>query len=296
MTLPFRSLTISITIAILLAGCDDKASHRAIHHAEREVAQALAHAGARLVERGAGNTGGNAAAAPDRPANVSTALVTGRNAVGHRDFEHAKAVLQRQIFTGTLQRDFYCGCGYDARKQVDLGSCGFVPRKDPRRAGRIEWEHIVTAWEIGHQRQCWQQGGRKACTTSDPIYRVAEGDLVNLVPAVGEVNGDRSNFPYSQWTSHPAPIYGACQTVVDFGLKRAQPRAEVRGHIARVFFYMHQRYGLGYSKQDQQLMCGWAASFPIDNWERERDRRILALQGAGNPLVEQPEEIKRFCG
>ncbi|EGH19336.1 endonuclease I, partial [Pseudomonas savastanoi pv. glycinea str. race 4] len=36
--------------------------------------------------------------------------------------------------------------------------CGYVPRKSAKRASRIEWEHIVPAWQIGHLRQCWQNG------------------------------------------------------------------------------------------------------------------------------------------
>lgn len=284
--LPFFLLVlIALVFAIL-----HKTGHHSMRRAEKDVAHALADAGARLLQQAPGGQ-----VVPGQDTHVPTDLVTRSHDVGHRDFEHAKEVLNRAVYTGALREEFYCGCDYD-NKRVNLGSCGVVPRKNASRASRFEWEHIVTAWEIGHQRQCWQQGGRENCSHNDPVYRVAEGDLVNLVPAVGEVNGDRSNFPYSQWTSHPQPLYGKCETVVDFDLKRAQPRPEVRGRIARVFFYMHQHYGLGYSRQDQQLMCAWAAGFPIDDWERERDRRIVALQGTGNPLVEQPAAIKPFCG
>lgn len=66
------------------------------------------------------------------------------------------------------------------------------------RATRIEWEHIVPAWVMGHQRQCWQKGGRKSCTDTDPVFREMEADLHNLAPAIGEVNGDRSNYLYSE--------------------------------------------------------------------------------------------------
>ncbi|MDX1268943.1 MAG: endonuclease, partial [Oceanisphaera sp.] len=90
---------------------------------------------------------------------------------------------------------FYCGCPIDAhgKKLVpNLERCGYQVRKQQKRASRIEWEHVVPAWELGHQRQCWQQGGRKNCTRNDTVFKRMEGDLHNLVPAVGEVNGDRS--------------------------------------------------------------------------------------------------------
>ena len=82
--------------------------------------------------------------------------------------------------------EFYCGCKYSGNR-VDLRSCGYTPRKNANRAQRIEWEHIVPAWVIGHQRQCWQKGGRKNCAANDAQFRKAEADLHNLVPSIGEV-------------------------------------------------------------------------------------------------------------
>ena len=219
-------------------------------------------------------------------------LVYGKKAIGHRDFANAKKVLP-SVFAG-MEEDFYCGCRYTG-KSVDLAGCGYRPRKSFERASRIEWEHVVPAWVLGQQRQCWQNGGRENCTDTDPAFQVAEGDLVNLVPAVGEVNGDRSNYPYAAWTSHPEPMYGACQTIVDFKGKRAQPRAEVRGRAARITLYMAETYKLRLSKQDKQLMCAWSKTYPVDQWERRRDAQIVRWQGAGNALVTDPVRLRRAC-
>ncbi|MGC0153826.1 endonuclease [Chromobacterium vaccinii] len=220
-------------------------------------------------------------------------LVRGGKEVGHRDFPAAKRILPR-IYSG-MEVDFYCGCRY-RDKAVDWQSCGYRPRKSETRASRIEWEHVVPAWVLGHQRQCWQQGGRKACGDRDALFRMAEGDLNNLVPAVGEVNGDRANFAYGAWEAHPRPIYGQCRSLVDFKQKRFQPREEVRGAAARITLYMHQRYGLRISDQDRKLMCAWARQYPVDEWERQRDKRIVQWQGEGNFLVSRPEELSRMCG
>ncbi|MCP9760629.1 endonuclease [Aquitalea sp. S1-19] len=220
-------------------------------------------------------------------------LVSGKGSVGPRDFNNAKKVLPG-VFNGE-EIDFYCGCPYTG-KTMDLASCGYQPRKNASRASRLEWEHVVPAWVLGHQRQCWQQGGRKNCTSTDDVFRMAEGDLVNLVPAVGEVNGDRSNFSFGAWTRNPEPMYGQCQTIVDFKGRRAQPREEVRGRIARIYFYMHGRYGLKMSKQDTQLMCAWAKTYPVDAWEKSRDARIVKLQGSGNVFVQNPQQLASVCG
>ncbi|WP_286788792.1 MULTISPECIES: endonuclease I family protein [unclassified Pseudomonas] len=179
--------------------------------------------------------------------------------------------------------DFYCGCHYSG-KTVDLKSCGYVPRKNATRASRIEWEHIVPAWVIGHQRQCWQKGGRKNCTSSDPVYQKAEADLFNLVPVIGEVNGDRSNFAFG-WLPQKSTQYGACQMVVDFKAKKAMPRPEIRGMIARTYLYMSERYDLRLSKQDQQLYSAWNKQYPAERWERQRNQRLACIMGHGNKYV-----------
>ena len=74
------------------------------------------------------------------------------------------------------------------------GKCGYSPRKPVTRKGnpneraaRIEFEHIVSAYEFGNQLQCWQEGKRKNCTETSDLFNVMEGDLHNLVPAIGSV-------------------------------------------------------------------------------------------------------------
>lgn len=106
----------------------------------------------------------------------------GAQADAPRTFSEAKKVAWKLY--APQSTEFYCGCKYTGNK-VNLAACGYVPRKNAKRAARIEWEHIVPAWQIGHQRQCWQEGGRKNCTRYDPTYQKAEADLHNLVPSIG---------------------------------------------------------------------------------------------------------------
>ena len=179
--------------------------------------------------------------------------------------------------------EFYCGCTYKGNR-VDLDSCGYEPRKNAQRAGRIEWEHVVPAWVIGHQRQCWQDGGRKNCTANDPVFSRAEADLHNLVPSIGEVNGDRSNFSFGMLTQKPHQ-YGACPFVVDFKQRTAMPPENTRGTIARIYLYMSDRYKLRLSRQDQRLYGIWNRQYPVSEWEQWRNRKIACVQGNANPYV-----------
>lgn len=179
--------------------------------------------------------------------------------------------------------DFYCGCTFKGNR-IDLSSCGYTPRKQPKRAERVEWEHIVPAWVIGHQRQCWQQGGRQRCTSSDPVFSKAEADLHNLVPVVGEINGDRSNYGFGMLSEKPSQ-YGACPFVVNFKQRTAMPPEYSRGAIARAYLYMSERYKLRLSRQEQRLYDIWNRTHPVSEWERWRNQRIACIQGNANRYV-----------
>ena len=184
------------------------------------------------------------------------------------------------------QETFYCGCKYDGEKKLapDLNSCGYQIRKQERRASRIEWEHVVPAWTFGHQLQCWQNGGRKECVKSSLNFKSMASDLHNLVPAVGEINGDRSNYRFALLPTNPE-MYGACEVKVDFKARRVEPPVKVRGKIARIYLYMADRYAFRLSKQERQLYEAWNRQYPISAWEVERDNRIAAIQGWHNPYI-----------
>ncbi|WP_420794614.1 endonuclease [Thalassomonas viridans] len=94
--------------------------------------------------------------------------------------------------------------------------CGYKPWNSKTKKGKInmraqciEWEHVVPAWEFGHQLQCWQTGKRKNCAATSPKFQQMEGDLHNLVPAIGEINEDCSNFKYSMIPGETR-VYGRC--------------------------------------------------------------------------------------
>ncbi len=206
-------------------------------------------------------------------------------------FTEAKVVAKQKVYqdqASSSMGELYCGCKWTwvgkSGGRIDAESCGLQARKQENRAERTEWEHIVPAWTFGHQRQCWQRGGREHCVDDDPVFRAMEADLFNLYPSVGEVNGDRNNFNYGMATG-VTPQYGQCKTKVDFEERVAEPRDEVKGLVARTTFYMFDRYKLSMSRQQQQLLMAWDKQFPVTVWERERNNRIAAIMGYANPFV-----------
>ncbi|MCP5426563.1 MAG: endonuclease [Gammaproteobacteria bacterium] len=213
-------------------------------------------------------------------------------------FSAAKRLLYEEIYRDH-RITFYCGCRYDKARHVDLESCGVTPRKNATRAQRVEAEHVFPAHQFGNFRACWRDpvkvcgtkmSGRECCEKSDPVFIAAHNDLMNLYPAVGEVNGDRSNY---NWGMIPGERrdYGRCDIEVDSSIRRAEPPDAVMGDIARVMFYMSDTYGFRLSQQDQQLYTAWSRQDPPDAWEIERDRRIKAIQGKGNRFIENYEVI-----
>lgn len=203
-------------------------------------------------------------------------------------FQGAKRALEKTYSDNRVDR--YCGCAFDSKKNVDLGSCGYAVRKNAARAGRIEIEHVVPAENLGRQFACWREGkgtpggGRQYCLNNDPKFVEAHNDLHNLMQVVGEVNADRSNFRYDQ-ISGPATQYGQCQFKVDFQNRRAEPPDNLKGDVARITFYMRDMYRLRLSSQQTRLYEIWSRQDPVDPIELERDRRIERIQGNSNPYV-----------
>ncbi|KZL20485.1 Nuclease NucM precursor [Pseudovibrio axinellae] len=213
-------------------------------------------------------------------------------------FSQAKRLLEKHIYpTQEYRETFYCGCSYSGEKQVDAASCGYTPRKNAKRGKRIEWEHVVPASRFGKTRACWTDGnsacvtkkgkaykGRRCCSKVDPEFKRMEADLHNLVPAVGELNGDRSNYRMAV-ISGEERTYGACDFEIDSKNKLAEPMAATRGDIARIYFYMQSTYNMPLSDAEMEMFTGWMSKDPVSEDEQLRDARILEIQGNSNVLI-----------
>lgn len=212
-----------------------------------------------------------------------------------RDFYHAKQNLRIIYYENKSNKfmkdnvSFYCGCKiiYEGRKIVgpDLNSCGYKVRTNSSRATRIEWEHIMPAHAFGNQQLCWRTGGRKNCR-HDRLFNTMEGDMHNLVPSIGEINGDRNNFGFSDWNGKIGQ-YGKCPMVIDFKGRKAQPPKNVRGTIARAYLYMSSHYNLKLSKKENRLFTVWNNTYPPSTWECFRNKKIALIQGNENEFITQ---------
>jgi len=75
-------------------------------------------------------------------------------------------------------------------------------------------------------------------------FKNMEGALHNLVPAIGEVNADRSNLKYGL-IDNEVRVYVQCDAEADFNFKDRifEPAPNVRGNIARTYLYFEQHMG-----------------------------------------------------
>ncbi len=174
-------------------------------------------------------------------------------------------------------------CGYQAKDPVTKKG------KPNARAMRVEWEHVVPADWIATGFKC-QEKTRKECRSISG-YKEAEGDLFNLVPAIGELNGHRNARLFSEIEGEERE-YGSCDFEVDTtgtGPSHlrggAEPMPIIRGDVARVWLYMIDRYNLKLPEDYQMLMKKWSRADPIDEAERLRHAIISKTMGWKNPFV-----------
>ena len=201
-------------------------------------------------------------------------------------FSQTKKILLKKVYFDN-QYTFYCGNPYEI-KQIDEKEKTVII-KDKRyftskndsffsfwsnnpRAKVVEWEHVMPVEYFAKDLPCWKDGGRKACS-KDKTFKIMESDKMNLVPAIGEINNDRSNFRFGEKLPKKTQ-YGKCEFEVDSKNKIAYPKKEIRGDIARIYLYMLKTYNIKLSKKDRKMFKKWNEEDPISEWEKIKNERI----------------------
>jgi len=210
-------------------------------------------------------------------------------------FNKSKKILLGQVYYDHYTT-FYCGCEFSSKRQV-FHTNGYEPKKQWKRAYRLEWEHVVPAHAFGQSFREWREGhfecvdrkgksfrGRNCTRKMVHKFRYMESDMYNLVPAVGEINGLRSNYSFAMITGEKRE-FGQCDMEIEE--RKAEPPEYVRGNIARIYKYMEAAYpGHGIiSKNDRKLFDTWDRQDKVDAWECQRTKRIENIQGNENPFV-----------
>ena len=90
-------------------------------------------------------------------------MASGAQAAGNvwnDSFNKAKKTLEWQVYYDH-RITLYCGAAFDEKKDVALPE-GFTAPKHEKRAGKIEWEHVVPAENFGRLSRSGARGTRSA--------------------------------------------------------------------------------------------------------------------------------------
>lgn len=205
------------------------------------------------------------------------------------NFYSAKGYLYKITRELDSPKTVYCGCDITITEKwyyPDLESCGYIIQyNNPKRAKRIEAEHIVPASYFGKKRECWiRKSGRRNCENTDKYFNLIESDLHNLYPSVGEVNNERKNFSFSDSVRKASP-FGQCKMLIDRKRQRVTPPERSRGVIARAYLYMSMMYGIKLDAEQINLFNRWNRDYRPDQNECRRNLMIKEIQGNENPFI-----------
>ncbi|MDK9790012.1 endonuclease [Vibrio sp. D431a] len=206
-----------------------------------------------------------------------------------KNFSDAKAWLSK-ITLKYHPFAFYSGCKLKTSGRsirIDLHSCNYKVRKDLKRASRGEAEHILPISWVYRGMECSNgkssREARSYCQRTSNEFNRAEGDLVNLQYAVGEINGDRAHFKYAKLES--GFDYGlAGKIYFDETGRRFMPPKEKWGWIGRVHLYMADKYPVRYSKSYRRLMESWSMLEPT-KWECDYNNLLKRDFNVENPYT-----------
>ncbi len=135
-----------------------------------------------------------------------------------------------------------------------------------------------------------------------------KSDIVHVLPTDGYVNNKRSNYPFGEVNSityqsnNGYSKLGSCKTEGYSGTV-FEPNDEIKGDLARIYFYMITRYedGCGSWGHDVftntypglttwtlNMMMRWSKQDPVDAVEIARNNAVFEVQGNRNPYVDYP--------
>ena len=135
-----------------------------------------------------------------------------------------------------------------------------------------------------------------------------KSDIVHVLPTDGYVNNRRSNYPFGEvgnvtyQSNNGYSKLGSCKTQGYSGTV-FEPNDEIKGDIARIYFYMITRYESecgswghdvftktypGLTSWTLDMMMRWSKQDPVDAREIARNNAVYEVQGNRNPYVDYP--------
>ncbi len=124
-----------------------------------------------------------------------------------------------------------------------------------------------------------------------------KGDLHHLFACEPQCNSIRSNFPYYEFDSKTDPVRLRSHCGL-FEVNRFEPEYG-KGAVARATLYFLLRYPTKILKRYKKninlpLLVRWHERFPVNVYEKHRNKAIFEIQGNRNPFIDFPDLTKKI--
>ncbi len=189
---------------------------------------------------------------------------------------------QNQITNYRTARDSFV---YD-QLYASGGRTLYCDRAFSNRAGLLV-EHVLPASWMKEAAGCVGRT-RTQCRQESDRFNFMEADLHNLWPTIAAANQARSNFTFAVIDPDTVDSWqGFCDFEVDNRL--VEPRAAIRGDIARMVLYMVREYEIVLPDGQYDLMVEWHCADSTPSPEEVRRNLVIAnLQNTRNPYIDNP--------
>jgi endonuclease I len=158
----------------------------------------------------------------------------------------------------------------------------YCERQFRKKTAPLTLEHAYPANWMVAAKQC---GTRDRCRSEHDDFGYIEADFHNLFPAVEPANRARSNNLFGiLGEDAPRPVRN-CPLKVDTQANIAEPRAVVRGNLARAIFYIAHTYELPIDRGMFPILIEWHRRDPVTRDERAIHDRVTLSQETTNRFV-----------
>ncbi|MDT8447498.1 MAG: endonuclease [bacterium] len=228
-------------------------------------------------------------------------------------FATARKHIYKMYHERGWHRSFYCDCQFNpATHAAAPYSCGFRDPKfaaDPTRpfsalAEVVQMEHVVPASVFGPRglslntsfATCQDKKNRRGCYERvSKEFKRMHSNPYNLVPVLGALNNYRQDLVMGP-VEGETKGFGECDFEVDRNHKRVEPRPQVRGDVARIYFYMEKTYPEApiIDPNMRYFYKLWSQQDPVDRAECLRAAEIEARTGMVNGVIQA--DCKQLVG
>ena len=200
---------------------------------------------------------------------------------------------------------------------INIGYAGLIEAyktTDMRADGKLrDWYSNATnyTWDDNHGNNAEGAGWNREHSVPQSWFSKAnpmKADIVHVVPTDAYVNNRRGSYPFGEvgsatWSSKNNYCRLGSSKTPGYSGKVFEPNDELKGDIARIYFYMITRYqdkcgnwsgGVftstypGLVRWTLDMMMRWSKKDPVDERERERNKAVYSLQFNRNPFVDYP--------